>query len=79
MRRVLEAQQIQDRLARRLGEGVRVGNKTGNFADVIHDSGIIAWSGWTIVVVVLTRVRPPWPAISKLGRAHISGSATARG
>ena len=34
MRRVLEAQQIQDRLARRVGEGVRVANKTGNFADV---------------------------------------------
>jgi beta-lactamase family protein len=38
IRRALEAQQIQDRLRRRLGDGVRVANKTGNFADMIHDA-----------------------------------------
>jgi beta-lactamase family protein len=34
MRRALEAQQIQDRLPRRLGEDVSVASKTGNFTDV---------------------------------------------
>jgi beta-lactamase class A len=61
MRRVLEAQQIQDRLARRLADGVRVANKTGNFTDVIHDAGIVTWPGGTLVIAVLTQgVRPPW-------------------
>ena len=55
MRRVLEAQQIQDRVPRRLGDSVRVANKTGNFADVIHDSGIVTWSGRTLVIAVLTQ------------------------
>jgi len=64
MRRVLEAQQIQDRLARRLGEGVRVANKTGNFADVIHDAGIVLSPDCTLAVAVLTQgVRPTWRAM----------------
>jgi beta-lactamase class A len=64
MRRVLEAQQIQDRLARRLGEGVSVANKTGNFADVIHDAGIVSSPNCTLVVAVLTQgVRPTWRAM----------------
>jgi beta-lactamase class A len=67
MRRVLEAQQIQDRLARRLPEGVRVANKTGNFADVIHDAGILAWPGGTLVIAVLTQgVRPAWQAMDAI-------------
>ena len=61
IRRALEAQQIQDRLRRRLGDGVRVANKTGNFADMIHDAGIVTWPGGTLVIAVLTRgVRPAW-------------------
>jgi beta-lactamase class A len=71
MRRVFEAQQIQDRLPRRLGEGVRVANKTGNFADVIHDAGIVTWPGGTLVIAVLTQgSRPPWQgmdAIAEIG------------
>ena len=64
MRRVLEAQQIQDRLARRLPEGTRAANKTANFADVIHDAGIVSWSGGTLVIVLLTRgVRAAWEAM----------------
>jgi beta-lactamase class A len=55
MRRALEAQQIQDRLPRRLGAGVRVANKTGNFADVIHDAGIVTWPGGRVVIAVLTQ------------------------
>jgi beta-lactamase class A len=64
MRRVLEAQQIQDRLGRRVGEGVRVANKTGNFADVIHDAGIVSSPNGVLVVAVLTQgVRPTWGAM----------------
>lgn len=67
MRRVLEAQQIQDRLARRVGEGVRVANKTGNFADVIHDAGIVKWPGRALVITVLTQgVPPPWHAMDAI-------------
>jgi beta-lactamase class A len=67
MRRVLEAQQIQDRLPRRLGEGVRVANKTGNLADVIHDAGILTWAAGTLVIVVLTQgVRPTWEAMDTI-------------
>ena len=67
MRRVLEAQQIQDRLPRRLGEGVRVANKTGNFSDVIHDAGIVTWPGGTLLITVLTQgMRSPWLAIDTL-------------
>jgi beta-lactamase class A len=64
MRRVLEAQQIQDRLPRRLPEGVRAANKTGNFANVIHDAGIVTWPGGALVIAVLTQgVGPPWQAM----------------
>jgi beta-lactamase class A len=67
IRRALEAQQIQDRLARRLGADVRVANKTGNFADVIHDAGIVTWPGGTLVIAVLTRgVRPAWHAMDAI-------------
>ena len=67
MRRALEAQQIQDRLPRRLGDGVRVANKTGNFADVIHDAGIVACPGGTLVIAVLTQgVCPPWQAMDAI-------------
>jgi beta-lactamase class A len=63
MRRVLEAQQIQDRLPRRLSDGVRVANKTGNFADVIHDAGIVTWPSGTFVIAVLSQgVQPAWQA-----------------
>jgi beta-lactamase class A len=64
MWRALEAQQIQDRLPRRLADGVLVANKTGNFTDVIHDAGIVTWPGGTLVVALLTKdVRPPWQAM----------------
>ena len=67
MRQALEAQQIQDRLPRRLGDGVRVANKTGNFADVIHDAGIVPWPGGTLVIAVLTQgVRPAWQAMDAI-------------
>jgi beta-lactamase class A len=67
MRRALEAQQIQDRLPRRLGEGVRVANKTGNFADVIHDAGIVTWPGGTLVIAILTQgMRPAWSAMDAI-------------
>jgi beta-lactamase class A len=67
MRRALEAQQIQDRLPRRVGDRVRVANKTGNFADVIHDAGIVSWPGGTLVIAVLTRgVRPAWQAMDAI-------------
>src|SRR5262245_35679135 len=71
MRRVLGAQQIQDRLPRRLDESVRVANKTGNFADVIHDAGIVTWPGGTVVIAVLTRgIRPGWYAMDTI--AHMA-------
>jgi beta-lactamase class A len=67
MRRVLEAQQIQDRLPRRLGDGVRVANKTGNFANVIHDAGIVTWPGGTLVIAVLTQgVESAWQAMDTI-------------
>ena len=67
MRRILEAQQFQDRLPRRLPEGARVANKTGNFADVIHDAGIVALPGGTLVIAVLTQgVRPAWQAMDAI-------------
>jgi beta-lactamase class A len=67
MRRALEAQQIQDRLSRRLGHGVRVANKTGNFADAIHDAGIVSWPGGTLAIAVLTQgVRPAWQAMDAI-------------
>ena len=63
MRRALEAQQIQDRLPRRVPDGVRVANKTGNFTDVVHDAGLVTWAGGTLAVAVLTQgVRPAWRA-----------------
>ena len=72
MRQVLESQQIQDRLSRRLGDGARVANKTGNFADVIHDAGIVTWPGGTLVIAVLTQgVRPVWRAMDAI--AEIAG------
>jgi beta-lactamase class A len=68
MRRTLEAQQIQDRLPRRLADGTRIANKTGNFADVVHDAGIVTWPGGTLIVVVLTQgVRPAWLAMDSIG------------
>jgi beta-lactamase class A len=67
MRRALEAQQIQDRLPRRLGDGVRVANKTGNFANVIHDAGIMTWPGTTLVIAVLTQgLRSAWQAMDTI-------------
>jgi beta-lactamase class A len=67
MRRVLEAQQIQDRLSRRLGDGVRVANKTGNFADVVHDAGIVTWPGGTLVIAVLTQgLGSAWQAMDTI-------------
>lgn len=67
MRQALEAQQIHDRLPRRLGNGVRVANKTGNFADVIHDAGLVTWPGGTLVIALLTRgVQPAWQAMDAI-------------
>lgn len=67
MRRALDAQQIQDRLARRVPETVRVTNKTGNVDDVVHDAGILMWPGGTLVVAVLTQgVRPAWQAMDAI-------------
>jgi beta-lactamase class A len=67
MRRALEAQQIQDRLPRRLGDGVGVANKTGNFADVMHDAGIVTWTAGALVIAVLTQgVRPGWRAMDTI-------------
>ena len=67
MRRALDAQQIQDRLARRVPSTVRVINKTGNFADVTHDAGIMMWPGGTLVVAVLTQgVSPIWQAMDTI-------------
>ena len=67
MRRALEAQQIQDRLPRRLSESVRVANKTGNFSDVIHDAGIVTWLGGALVSTVLTQgVSLPWHAMDAI-------------
>lgn len=67
MRRALDAQQIQDRLARRVPEAVRVTNKTGNIDDVMHDAGIVMWPGGTLVVAVLTQgVRPAWQAMDAI-------------
>ncbi len=67
MQRALEAQQIQDRLPRRLAEGVRAANKTGNIADVIHDAGIVTFPGGTLVIAALTQgVRPPWQAMDAI-------------
>ena len=67
MQRALEAQQIQDRLPRRLPDGVRVANKTGNFTDVIHDAGIVSWPGGTLAIAVLSQgVRPPWQAMDAI-------------
>lgn len=64
MLRVLQAQQIQDRLARRLSESLCVANKTGNFGDVIHDAGVVTGAGSTCVVSVLTqRVGEAWQAM----------------
>jgi beta-lactamase class A len=73
MLRALEAQQIQDRLPRRLPDGMGVAGKTGNFADAIHDAGIVSWPGGRLVVAVLTEgMRPSWramDAIADLGAA----------
>ncbi len=61
MRRALEAQQLQDKLGRRLTPDARLANKTGWLGDVRHDAGIIAWSGGTLLVAVLTQgLDPPW-------------------
>lgn len=67
MRRALEAQQIHDRLPRRLPEGVRAANKTGNYADVIHDAGLVTGPHGTLVVAVLTQgIRPAWRALDRI-------------
>jgi beta-lactamase class A len=67
MRRALEAQQIQDRLARRMPGDVQVLNKTGNFANVMHDAGIITSPHGTLVVAVLTQgVEPVWRAMDAI-------------
>ncbi len=64
MTRALEAQQIQDRLPRRVDDEVRVANKTGNVAEVIHDAGIARWRRGTLSIAVLTEgVRPSWQAL----------------
>ena len=67
MRHALEAQQIQDRLARRLPDGARAINKTGNFTNVMHDAGIVTWPGGTLVIAVLTEgVTPVWQAMDAI-------------
>jgi beta-lactamase class A len=73
MRRALDAQQIQDRLARRVPDAVRVVNKTGNLDDVIHDAGILMWPGGTLVVAVLTQgVRPAWHAMDTIADVAVA-------
>jgi beta-lactamase class A len=73
MRRMLDAQQVQDRLPQRLDRDVRVANKTGNFTDVVHDVGIAAWPGGTLVIAVLTKdVQPAWRATRAI--ADIAGA-----
>ena len=66
----LDAQQIQDRLGRQLPEGLA--SKTGNFADVVHDAGIVTWSGGTLVVAVLTQgFVPRWSAMDVIARIAV--------
>jgi beta-lactamase class A len=76
MRRVLKAQQIQDRLGRRLGKGVLVANKTGNFGSVIHDTGIVTLTSGALVLAVLTeQTGAPWCAmdiIAEIGSSFAS-------
>jgi beta-lactamase class A len=70
MRRALEAQQIHDRLPRRVPAGVRMANKTGNFTDVIHDAGLATDVNGTLVIAVLTHhVRPAWVAMDIISEA----------
>ena len=67
MLQALEAQQIQDRLARRMPDGARVASKTGSFADVMHDAGIVSWPGGRLTIAVLTEgVRPAWRAMDAI-------------
>jgi len=79
MRRALGVQQIQDRLPRQLAEDVRVANKTGNFADVIHDAGIVTSTCGTLVVAVLTKgVQPRYramDAVAEIGATLVRLSA----
>lgn len=67
MMRALDAQQIRDRLPRRLPDGVRVSNKTGNLADVTHDVGIVSWPGGALAIAVLAQeVHPPGQAMDAI-------------
>jgi beta-lactamase class A len=67
MRRALEAQQIQDRLARRLPAGMRVANQTGDFGDVVHDAGIVTGPGAKLAIAVLTQgMRSRWRAVDAI-------------
>jgi beta-lactamase class A len=72
MQTALDAQQIQDRLGRQLPEGARLASKTGNFADVVHDAGIVTWPGGTLVMAVLTQgFAPPWSAMDVIARIAV--------
>jgi beta-lactamase class A len=64
MRRMLEAQQIQDRLPRRMSQDVRVANKTGNFRNAIHDVGLVTRPLGMLTIALLTEgIRPTWQAM----------------
>lgn len=70
--RVLEAQQLQEKLGRRLPAEARLANKTGNIADVSHDAGVITWPGGTLIVAILTRgVEPVWRAADLIAEAAV--------
>jgi len=80
MLRALEAQQIQDRLPRRLPDGMSVAGKTGNFADAIHDAGIVSWPGGRLAIAVLTEgVRPGWRAMDAIADLGVALTELAAG
>ena len=67
MRRALEAQQIQDRLARRLGEGRARREQDGELRGCDPRRGHRDVAGGTLVIAVLTQgVRPAWQAMDAI-------------
>jgi beta-lactamase class A len=68
MRRAIEAQQLQDKLGRRLPAEVRLANKTAWSGDVTHDAGVLTWDGGTLIAAVLTEgITPRWRASDLIG------------
>ena len=58
MLRLLESQQINDRLPAYLPEGTVVAHKTGNLDGLVHDAGVIFAPAGPVIVVVLTEDVP---------------------